>query len=254
MMIFKTLKHPICGLFLMMLLVGCATQPTRNDRIGLLDRGSGGSRSRYASGDASEFESRPDVNEKLELVGEWQWPVRSVEISSEFGQRGRKFHQGIDFRALVGTPVYAASNGKVVYVGSKIRGYGRMVVLRHDGNLYSVYAHHSKNLVKSGEEVFRGQQIAFSGRSGRVSGPHLHFEVRKGVHNYDPGLAITEHLKTSGSRQQVFINAGSQSKTRRVATTSKKKSPSKISRRPANRNRKVSNGNAQHKNYQVNKI
>jgi murein DD-endopeptidase MepM/ murein hydrolase activator NlpD len=183
--------HGVFFLFAMMLLSsGCATRPLRGDRHGLLDGASSGSPVREIT-EASEN----DVTGSVKLTGQWQWPLKDIDVSSHYGHRGRKFHQGADFRAHSGTPVLAANDGAVVYVGSRIRGYGRMVVIKHDDGFYTVYAHHSKNLVKVGKQVKRGEKIALSGRSGRASGPHLHFEIRRGVESIDPVLAINENLK-----------------------------------------------------------
>jgi len=113
-------------------------------------------------------------------VENFQWPLEQVFITSHFGKRGGRDHEGTDFRASVGTPVYASGAGEVVYSGSRISGYGRMVVLKHPNNLFTVYAHHQKNLVRVGQKIKQGQKIAYSGRSGRVTGPHLHFELRYG--------------------------------------------------------------------------
>jgi murein DD-endopeptidase MepM/ murein hydrolase activator NlpD len=140
---------------------------------------------------------------KFNLTGRWQWPLKNVDVSSHYGNRKHKFHQGVDFRANVGTPVLAANDGVVVYVGTKIRGYGRMVVLKHADNFYSVYAHHSKNLVKTGKRVARGEKIALSGKSGRASGPHLHFEIRQGTDSYNPVYAINENLKKFASNRNI---------------------------------------------------
>lgn len=190
-MIFAMKRHGVFFLFAMMLLSsGCATRPLRGDRHGLLDGTSNGSPVREIT-DASEN----DVTGSVKLTGQWQWPLKDIDVSSHYGHRGRKFHQGADFRAHSGTPVLAANDGAVVYVGSRIRGYGRMVVIKHDDGFYTVYAHHSKNLVKVGKQVKRGEKIALSGRSGRASGPHLHFEIRRGVESIDPVLAINENLK-----------------------------------------------------------
>src|SRR5690606_15832526 len=101
---------------------------------------------------------------------DWTWPLKKIQITSPLGQRGRAFHEGVDLRAKTGTPVLAVAPGTVVYSGRKISGYGRMVVLKHSEQLFTVYAHHSKNLVKKGDQVKQGQKIALSGSSGRASG------------------------------------------------------------------------------------
>jgi murein DD-endopeptidase MepM/ murein hydrolase activator NlpD len=119
---------------------------------------------------------------KLEL----HWPLKSVRVTSRFGKRPRDFHEGIDLKAKSGTPVYAAQAGKVLYAGLKIRGYGKMIVIKHQYGIATVYAHNSRLLVRAGDWVSLGQQIAVSGSTGRSTGPHLHFEVRYGVSAMDP--------------------------------------------------------------------
>ena len=95
-------------------------------------------------------------------------------------------HEGVDLRASTGTPIYSAANGSVIYAGRKLRGYGRMVALSHEGDWSTVYAHLSKIKVKVSDTIKKGQLIGFSGNTGRSRGPHLHFEVRKGADPLDP--------------------------------------------------------------------
>ncbi|MBI2712092.1 MAG: M23 family metallopeptidase [Bdellovibrio sp.] len=132
---------------------------------------------------------------RLSGVGGLKWPLNSVAVTSDFGRRGREFHEGVDLKALTGTPVFAAQSGKILYADSKIRGYGKMVVIQHAKELATVYAHISKILVRKGQRVIQGQKIALSGRTGRVSGPHLHFETRRGLAAVDP-LKILPTLKS----------------------------------------------------------
>ncbi len=82
--------------------------------------------------------------------------------------------------------MFAADDGRVVYSDSRIRGYGNMIVIKHAGNLSTVYAHNKVNLVKEGDFVRRGQKIAEVGKTGNATGPHLHFEVRNGQEAVDP--------------------------------------------------------------------
>ena len=185
----------------------CATRATHPDRHGLLDEST--SASANHSNDASGTIDRKTASDRyalkaggnIDLKGDWQWPLNHVEISSTYGERGGKFHQGIDLRAPLKTPVYAAADGTVVYVGSKIRGYGRMIVLKHAGNFYTVYAHHSKNVAKMGAKISKGQLIAYSGKSGHATGPHLHFELRRGTQSYDPEYAFNGYFKVSADRK-----------------------------------------------------
>jgi hypothetical protein len=116
------------------------------------------------------------------------WPLTTVRIvvGSPFGTRDGRAHEGIDLPAPIGTPVFAAAEGRVAYAGSGIRGYGNMIVLRHDGDLMTVYAHNSVLLVSQGQPVRAGDRIALVGQSGRATGPHLHFEVRSRQIPTDP--------------------------------------------------------------------
>lgn len=114
------------------------------------------------------------------------WPLHFVQVTSPFGPRGREFHEGLDLRAAPGTPVFAAQRGVVLYAGENIRGYGKMVVIRHVGKVSTIYAHNSKILVQPGEQVKQGQVIAMSGKTGHTHGPHLHFEIRQGTSALNP--------------------------------------------------------------------
>jgi lipoprotein NlpD len=109
-----------------------------------------------------------------------RWPLPEGRVSSAFGQRWGRKHEGIDLAAPVGTPVLAAQEGRVLYAGNTVQGYGNMVVLQHANDLLTAYAHNSVLLVRVGDRVRAGQTIARVGQSGRATGPHLHFEVRQG--------------------------------------------------------------------------
>ena len=112
------------------------------------------------------------------------WPVNGT-INSGFGPRGSSFHDGIDIAASEGTPILAIEAGEVIY-SDQLRGYGNMVILRHAGGIVSVYAHNESNLVREGQSVVRGEVVARVGSTGRVSGPHLHFEIRRNNAAQDP--------------------------------------------------------------------
>ena len=117
-------------------------------------------------------------------AGSFLWPVNG-SINSGFGPRGSSFHDGLDIAAPEGTPVRAVEHGEVIY-SERLRGYGNMVIIRHSGGIASVYAHNQVNLVGEGQQVARGQIIARVGSTGRVTGPHLHFEIRKNNLAQDP--------------------------------------------------------------------
>ena len=108
----------------------------------------------------------------------WIWPVRGARLTSKFGKRGNRPHKGIDLADKPGTPIYASADGVVVYSGSRQRGYGNLVIIKHQGGYVTVYAHNRRNMVDEGQRVRQGFQIAELGNTGRSTGPHLHFEIR----------------------------------------------------------------------------
>ncbi len=122
-------------------------------------------------------------------------PVIKGKRTSDFGMRkdpiqhDKRFHSGIDIACPVGTRIRAARNGKVIFTGYR-GGYGKLVIISHSRNYYTYYGHLSKILVKKGANVTSGHIIAISGNTGRTTGPHLHFEVRKHKKPVDPGLLL----------------------------------------------------------------
>jgi LysM repeat protein len=112
----------------------------------------------------------------LRVAGTFFWPARGV-LTSRFGWRYRRHHEGIDLAAPHGTPIYAARDGVVDFAGWK-GGYGRVVFLDHGDGIVTVYGHASSLSVQSGQQVKKGQMIARVGCTGRCTGSHLHFEVR----------------------------------------------------------------------------
>lgn len=107
---------------------------------------------------------------------QWQWPA-SGKLIGTFSSNGR-FNKGIDIAGKLGEPVYAAAKGKVVFAGSGLRGYGKLVIIHHNETYLSAYAHNSKLLVKENQIIKAGQKIAEIGSTG-TDKPKLHFEVRK---------------------------------------------------------------------------
>ena len=117
------------------------------------------------------------------------WPVEGKR-GDLFEEAERKRHQGVDILAPVGTPIKASHSGRVIYSGNTIRGYGNLIILRHTEELVTVYAHNQVNLVEEGTWVEREQVIAKVGQTGRASGPHLHFEIRKNNEAVNPLLFL----------------------------------------------------------------
>lgn len=116
------------------------------------------------------------------------WPVVG-EVTSFFGMRSGRPHEGLDIAANVGTPIRAARSGKVVSVGY-MGTYGLTVIIDHGQGLSTLYAHCSRVLVRTGQKVKSGQEIARVGNTGRSTGPHLHLEVRQNDVPYDPLLFL----------------------------------------------------------------
>ncbi len=113
--------------------------------------------------------------------GKWSWPAGGRVIAG-YNEASNK---GVDIAGNPGDPVYAAAPGKVVYSGSGLRGYGKLVVIKHDQEYNSVYAHNQNLLVKENDEVAKGQKIAELG-STDADRPKLHFEIRKQGRAVDP--------------------------------------------------------------------
>jgi len=115
-----------------------------------------------------------------------RWPAQG-RIVSGFGRRNDGTHNdGINISVPLGTEVHAAESGVVAYAGSELKGYGNLVLLRHDNGWVTAYAHNDQLTVKRGDKVQRGQVIARAGRTGSVDQPQLHFELRQGSKPVDP--------------------------------------------------------------------
>lgn len=104
------------------------------------------------------------------------WPARGV-LTSGYGWRWGRMHNGIDIAGPVGTPIFAAASGVVTYAGWNSGGYGNLVEIEHADGSFTVYAHNHRILVREGQEVDQGEQVAEMGSTGFSTGPHLHFEI-----------------------------------------------------------------------------
>jgi murein DD-endopeptidase MepM/ murein hydrolase activator NlpD len=138
-----------------------------------------------AAGTLGEPDDEPlDGSARAPRAAGLRWPLRGV-LYSRYGVRQGQRHDGIDIAAPEGTPVGAAASGQVIFAGEQ-SGYGAIVIVKHAGGLLTLYAHASEILVRNGDRVEAGQPIARVGRSGRTTGPHLHFEVREGTRPRNP--------------------------------------------------------------------
>lgn len=109
---------------------------------------------------------------------EFSMPIEHNFITSNFGRRWNRNHNGIDIKAYLGDTIYAAFSGKVRVVRYNQGGYGNFIVIRHHNGLETVYGHLSKQIVKVNDDVKAGQAIGLAGNTGRSTGTHLHFETR----------------------------------------------------------------------------
>ncbi|MBN2693693.1 M23 family metallopeptidase [bacterium] len=131
-----------------------------------------------------------------DLKGRFIWPIESFEITSNFGYRKDpflkseiRFHSGIDLGALKNTPVKAAESGKVIFSGEN-GNYGITVIIQHNKDMISLYAHLDNTSVSEGEFVKKGKKIGEVGETGRATGPHLHFEIRVKNSPIDPFFLV----------------------------------------------------------------
>lgn len=120
-------------------------------------------------------------------TGDMIAPLTSYRFTSAFKFRDGRWHKGVDLATEVGSPVYAADNGKVV-VSEYSDSFGNYIIIDHANGLKTLYAHNSLLLVQAGDTIAKGTQIAVSGNTGRSSGPHVHFEVHR------DGIAVNPEL------------------------------------------------------------
>lgn len=114
------------------------------------------------------------------------WPIRGKIISPYGPRQGGLHNDGINIRARGGASVRAAEAGVVAYAGDELKGFGKLLLIRHQGGWITAYAHNGELLVARGDTVNRGQTIAKAGATGIVNRPQLHFEIRKGTVTVDP--------------------------------------------------------------------
>lgn len=150
--------------------------------------------------------SRKQAEAARKRVDAWVAPVASYQIGQPFGKAGSMWankHSGQDLVVGTGTSVMAVHGGTVVKAGPNGGGdgpaYGNAIVIKHDDNTYSQYAHLSQVKVSVGQAVTTGQQIGLSGSTGNSSGPHLHFEIRT-TPNYGTAIDPVAFLKAHGDQ------------------------------------------------------
>ncbi len=143
----------------------------------------------------------------IDLTG-FHMPTPSTKITSPFGPRWRRMHNGLDLKVNTGDTIVAAFDGKVRIVKYERRGYGKYIVIRHDNGLETVYGHLSKQLVKVDQLVKAGEVIGLGGNTGRSTGSHLHFETRF------LGIAINPALMFDFPKQDIVADTYTFRKTK----------------------------------------
>jgi peptidoglycan hydrolase-like protein with peptidoglycan-binding domain len=118
------------------------------------------------------------------------WPMTAPVLGDRFGPRGDSWHSGIDLPAPMGTPVYAARGGQVVWAGWRNGGWGFLVTVAHGHGERTMYAHLSRIDVRLGVWIGQGVRVGLVGATGHATGPHLHFEVRVRGASVDPLRAL----------------------------------------------------------------
>ena len=135
------------------------------------------------------------------------WPVKG-RVTVGFGPRKGGFHNDvINIAARAGTPIRAAENGVVAYVGNQLQGFGNLVLIKHSEGWMTAYAHGSRIHVRRGAVVRRGQTIARVGKTGNVNKPQLHFELRRGDRAVDPRHYLVRFASVFGPKVFAFLTA-----------------------------------------------
>ena len=125
------------------------------------------------------------MTDKKEAVF-FDWPLTKYQITQKFHTFKKRPHLGIDLKAPLGTPVFSVQNGKVIYSGKQFSGYGNVVIVEHNREWTSLYAHLDQLKVKAGQRLKKGDRVGTVGKTGRSTGVHLHFELFYNKKNVDP--------------------------------------------------------------------
>ena len=127
-------------------------------------------------------------------IPHFSWPVKKGRLTQEF-KSGSKKHEGIDIGGRKNSPIYASAAGVVLYAGRDFSGYGKLIIIEHQGDRWaSFYAHLNSFKVKEGSRVRAGQLIGRMGRTGRATGVHLHFEIRYNKTPIDPLEVLSQKV------------------------------------------------------------
>ena len=142
------------------------------------------------------------VIDLVDTLKSYHCPIQG-RVTSKYGPRRRGIHQGTDIDLETGDPIYATFDGRVRHTTYIARGYGHLIIIRHDNGLETFYAHLSEINVKPGDWVTAGQLIGKGGNTGRSTGSHLHYEIRYKGHSFDPERLID--FTTGTLRRETFL-------------------------------------------------
>ncbi len=142
------------------------------------------------------------VIDLVDSLKSYHYPYKG-RITSKYGPRRRRVHQGTDIALKIGDPIYAPFDGRVRITKHYSGGYGNLIVLRHDNGIETFYGHLSQILVEAEQWVTAGQVIGYGGNTGRSTGPHLHFEMRYKGQSFDPERLID--FSTGTLRRETFL-------------------------------------------------
>jgi murein DD-endopeptidase MepM/ murein hydrolase activator NlpD len=169
-----------CGLFVL----SCSTAPTKisrqlPERIPATDQ---------LTIENNEPAKDNDVKNLLTTKKEkdFDWPVDQARMTRGFMPHKRRPHWGIDLAAPKNTTIFASKSGTVIYLGRDFRGFGKMILIDSGNGWATLYAHLEKYYIEQGQKVSQGEPIGAMGKTGRATGVHLHFEIRKDKTPVDP--------------------------------------------------------------------
>ena len=164
-------------------------------------------------------------------VGNFTMPSKSTLVTSQYGVRWGKMHNGTDIKVFLGDTIYAAFEGKVRIVGYDKNGYGKYIVIRHNNGLETLYAHMSAHIVKANQHVKSGQPIGLGGNTGRSTGSHLHFETRLCGNIINPEDIFDFKMgDVRYDKYYVFVKKKNESQNRSYANATIRKNINKVRR------------------------
>jgi murein DD-endopeptidase MepM/ murein hydrolase activator NlpD len=142
----------------------------------------------YAAARQDTVYDRADLSERSAVA--FAWPASGKVISGFGSTTNGERNDGINIATPMGTPIHAAASGTVSYSGNELKDYGNLLLIKHPGGYVTAYAHADQLLVRSGDTVTKGQVIGYAGRTGDVSTPQLHFEIRHDTTPLNPGSLL----------------------------------------------------------------